>query len=165
MSELRCWLCGSSSVCVRVCVSVCGCECGCVCALYMCMNIHVNVWLCVCDMTARVNVCAVQARCVCGGPASSRSDRRIMGNRWLTLLICGLKLQTEFQESRRVINGARKVCVYVCVCGWVMPHTQPDHYMLTAGSPKHRTTGYTFIFHFTFQSFHAEWWQQQEDEY
>ena len=50
------------------------------------------------------------------------------------------------------------VCVSVCVCGISHPpslHTQTHthHYMLTAGSPKHRMTGYTFTFHFTFQAF------------
>lgn len=67
---------------------------------------------------------------VCEGPGpdsvlsskcDSSPDRGIIGNRWLTLLICGLKLQTEFQESSRVINGNRK------------SHTQPNQYVVVVG--------------------------------
>lgn len=71
---------------------------------------------------------ANQNACVGPGPGSvlsskcdSSPDRGIIGNRWLTLLICGLKLQTEFQESSRVINGNRK------------SHTQPNQYVVVVG--------------------------------
>lgn len=58
---------------------------------------------------------------VLSSKCDSSPDRGIIGNRWLTLLICGLKLQTEFQESSGVINGNRE------------SHTQPNQYVVVVG--------------------------------
>lgn len=60
-------------------------------------------------------------RLVLSSKCDSSPDRGIIGNRWLTLLICGLKLQTEFQESSGVINGNRE------------SHTQPNQYVVVVG--------------------------------
>lgn len=63
---------------------------------------------------------------------SSGPDRGIIGNRWVTLLICGLKLQTEFQESSGVIKGD----------GAGGSHTQANRFGGAAGQTKWEETGY-----------------------